>query len=140
MIYDISIIIPFLNEEQNIEYLASQLTKYIKTLHHIRTEVIFIDDGSTDNSLYRLKNYNHPYDVRIIKLSRNYGSHTALRAGIYHANSEYITFMYADLQDPLDLVLKLYQKCCEGYDIVWASGKIFPEVLSRTWDLFYTRN
>lgn len=149
MNYSISIIIPFLNESKNIPVLVSELNKYIPTLNTGNIEVIFVDDGSTDNSLEILKNLNFiSYDVRIIKLSRNFGSHSALQAGILNSNGDFITFMYADLQDPLDLISKLYKEIEKGNDIVWAerlntqSGiieKIFSRLYAKLMQKFVIR-
>src|SRR4030065_2595121 len=124
MNYNVSIIIPFLNEKENIKNLVLELNNYIPTLKKGKVEVVFIDDGSTDNSLEVLKNLNFiSYDVRIIKLSRNFGTHAALQAGILNSNGNFITFMYADLQDPLDLISKLYKEIEKGNDIVWAERR-----------------
>lgn len=121
MSYNISVVIPFFNEKDNIKKMASDLNNYFSKLERISVEIIFVDDGSTDGSLEILEALNHKaYDVRIIKLSRNFGSHAALRAGVLNSNGEYVTFMYVDLQDPLDLIERLYKKSREGYDIVFA--------------------
>lgn len=119
--FDISVIIPFFNERENLDRLTSELNNYLSGLNEIKAEVIFVDDGSTDGSLEILQKLPHRfYSARIIKLSRNYGSHAALRAGIMHSNGEFIIFIFADLQDPLELIEKLYQKAKEGYNIVSA--------------------
>jgi len=120
--YDISILLPFLNEEENIPHVVAALHDFLHSLKDIKTEVIFIDDGSTDNSVNVLLNEikSKPLNSKLIKLSRNYGSHAALRAGIMHAGGKHITFYYADLQDPVKLVSDLYEKCKDQYDIVWA--------------------
>ena len=104
-------------------------------------EVIFVDDGSDDNSLEILKNQEHKfYQAKVISFSKNYGSHAALRAGILYSSGDYITFMYADLQDPLDLITRLYGKIQKGYDIVWAnrntvqgrwSEKVFSKLYAK---------
>jgi len=119
---DISILIPFLNESENIQFLVESLTDFCAKNNTLKIEVIFIDDGSKDNSCNLLKNATITnFEAKIIKLSQNYGSHAALRAGIFHAKGEYITFMYADLQDPLELVNQLYNEIqIENKEIVWA--------------------
>ena len=136
---DISIIIPFLNEEENLPGLVEELNKYISTLNDIKIEVIFVDDGSKDSSIEILEKLPHKYYTsRIIKLSRNFGSHAALRAGILHSAGEYITFMPADLQDPLELIGRLYDKSREGYDIVWAArGNVKSSFLERIFSELY---
>jgi glycosyltransferase involved in cell wall biosynthesis len=121
---DISLIIPLLNEQDNIERLVSALNTYLASLQGLKVEVLFVDDGSTDHSVERLKNAKHQaYTAQIIKLSKNFGSHAALRAGILQAAGQHVTFLPADLQDPLTLIEHLYHKSQEGYDIVWAARK-----------------
>lgn len=141
MNYSISIIIPFLNESKNIPILVSELNNYIPTLNIGNIEVIFVDDGSTDNSLEILKNLNFiSYDVRIIKLSRNFGSHSALQAGILNSNGDFTTFMYADLQDPLDLISKLYKEIGKGNDIVWAERRNTQSgIIEKTFSRLYAK-
>lgn len=116
----ISIIIPFLNEAENIERLTTSLDEFCGK-HKFVFEVLFVDDGSRDNSVELLKQfYPKNFFSKVIKLSQNYGSHAALRAGIQQATGNYITFVYADLQDPLELVLQMHEKCSKGSDITWA--------------------
>jgi len=132
MNYDISVIIPFLNEMENLDKLVEELNKYISTLKDKKVEVIFVDDGSTDGSSQKLQELQHiHYAPVIIRLSKNFGSHAALRAGILHAKGQCITFMPADLQDPLELIEQLYEKCREGNDIVWAARKHVKVSLSE---------
>jgi dolichol-phosphate mannosyltransferase len=65
---------------------------------------------------------NHKtYNAKMIRLSRNFGSHAALRAGIVHARGEHITFLYADLQDPIQNIATMHAQAIEGNDIVWAN-------------------
>lgn len=122
MEFDISVIVPFLNEKDNLERLVFELNNYFSSLVGLKVEVIFVDDGSEDGSLELLKKLDHvSYKARVIKLSKNFGSHSALRSGVMQAKSPFITFMYVDLQDPLDLILKMYNKCKMANDIVWAT-------------------
>lgn len=118
---DISLIIPFLNEADNISRLVSALNACLPSLKPT-VEVIFVDDGSTDPSVEQLQRAEYgDYAVKIISLSKNYGSHAALRAGILHSMGRRITFLPADLQDPVDLIGDLYRTSEQGYDIVWAA-------------------
>ncbi len=117
---DISIVIPFLNEEESIPLLVNSLNEYLKTLEQ-SFEVVFVDDGSTDDSIQVLKRSGHnSYRAKIVKLSKNYGSILALSAGIQNTSADLVTFQFADLQDPLELLPQLYSKYKEGNDIVWA--------------------
>ncbi len=138
---DIAIIIPIYNESENIPRLLTSLNKYISSLKKIKTEVIFVDDGSTDNSYNLLKIAIHQtYSAKIIKLSKNFGSHAAFRAGIYYTNSNYTTFLNADLQNPIKIVGKLYNRCQEGFDIVIATRKkVTKDWWNRIWSFTYVK-
>ena len=96
----IAIIVPFLNEEDGIARLVVELNALVRANDAYRFEIVYVDDGSDDDSVARVLAAKHDYFFRLIKLSRNFGSHAALRAGIQHATSGLITFLYADLQDP----------------------------------------
>jgi glycosyltransferase involved in cell wall biosynthesis len=118
----ISVIIPVFNEEENIDHLVYELSAYFQKETRYSTEVIFVNDGSSDRTMDKLKRAaHHAYTHKIISFSRNFGSHAALRAGILRAKGDYITFMYADLQDPLMLLSQLYDEMeSKGVDITWA--------------------
>ncbi len=119
---DITIIIPFLNEEENIPALGSALVEYIESNSSLQYEVVLVNDGSTDNSLATIIRSQFPHKTKLINLSQNFGSHAALRAGIQQASGSYITFIYADLQDPLYLIGEMYQMATQSKkDIVWAT-------------------
>jgi len=117
----VSVIIPIYNEYEGIPFLVENLNTFFGEHPQLLPEVIFVNDGSKDRSDQRLQELIHStYKAKIISLSRNFGSHAALRAGISIASGELICFNYADLQDPLDLILKLEEKIKEGKDIIWA--------------------
>ncbi len=121
---DISVVIPFYNEEENLPHLVHELNAHLSRFNDKKIEVIFVDDGSTDNSMQQIIDSKHTsYKSRIIKLSKNFGSHSAIRAGITQARGEYVVMISADLQDPLSIIGKLYQKCFEGYDIAIGQRK-----------------
>ena len=143
----ISVIIPFLNESENMVHLCSELDRFLLSeRNNFSAEVIFADDGSTDNSVDMLKNQKHEnYSAKIIRLSKNYGSHAALRAGILHSTGDIVTFLYADLQDPPQLISEMFRRMEQGNDIVWAtrnrsdisfSEKLFSKVYARLMQRF----
>ncbi len=115
-------IIPVFNEEENVSHLVYELGSYFQKETRFSTEIIFVNDGSTDDTMSQLKKApHHSYTYKIISFSRNFGSHAALRAGIQRSEGDYITFIYADLQDPLTLVSRLYDEMKDkGVDITWA--------------------
>jgi len=142
----VSIIIPVLNEQENIDYLISQLNLYLEKNSNFNAEVIFVNDGSSDNTLSKLKHGKHvAYTTQIISFSKNFGSHAALRAGILKAKGDYITFMYADLQDPLELINQMFEDIIEkGTDICWAfrnhtKAAKTEKILSMTYAFFMRR-
>ncbi len=131
----VTVIIPFLNEEENIPSLTEALNSFFKTEKDFKAEVIFVDDGSTDNSVKLLKQEKHEfYQGRIISLSKNFGSHAALRAGILNSTGDYVTFMYADLQDPLSILKDMFVafQSDEKKEIIWASRRSTESGLAET--------
>jgi glycosyltransferase involved in cell wall biosynthesis len=115
----LSIIIPLFNEEGNLEPLYTRLTQVMQNLDK-SYEIIFIDDGSTDNS-FQILNRLHQKDecVKAIRFTRNFGQHVAIRAGLNYSKGDYVVLMDADLQDQPEEIVKLLDKIYEGYDIVY---------------------
>ena len=114
----VSVIIPLFEEEENINPLYSQLKSTLDDLNK-PYEIIFIDDGSKDNSFKVLKVLTQQDKaVKVLKFARNYGQTAALAAGFNHAQGDIFITMDADLQnDPQDIPY-LLEKMQQGYDIV----------------------
>ncbi len=114
----ISVVIPLLNEEGNITVLYESLVNVLTTIS-TDFEIIFVDDGSKDSSFEKITNISNQ-DNRVlgISLSRNFGHQVAITAGLEHSCGEVVITMDADMQHPPELILSLYQKYKEGYDIV----------------------
>src|SRR5689334_1580348 len=115
---DLSVFLPVFNEEDNIEQLNLKLTEALEGLGR-SYEVIYVDDGSSDRSLGKLREIaSRDSRVRVISLRRNYGQTAAMSAGIDHARGRILIPMDADLQnDPVD-IQRLLDKLDEGYDVV----------------------
>jgi glycosyltransferase involved in cell wall biosynthesis len=115
---EISILIPLLNEVENLELLYQQVHEALEELGK-PYEIIFVDDGSTDGSYELLcKLYEQDSRVRVIRFRRNFGQTAAFAAGFELASGDVIITLDADLQnDPKDIP-KLLEKLDEGYDIV----------------------
>ena len=120
---EVSVVVPLLDEQDNIGPLYEQITQTLGGEHSY--EIIFIDDGSVDESFAVLEKL-HKADakVRIIRFRRNFGQTAALAAGFAHARGEIIIAMDADLQnDPADIP-KMIAKLNEGFDVVSGWRKI----------------
>ena len=115
---ELSLFLPVLDEEENLRPMHAKIAAALDALGKT-AEVIYVDDGSTDNSLSILKEIAASDDrVRVISLRRNYGQTAAMSAGIDAAKGEILIPMDADLQnDPAD-IKRLLQKLDEGYDVV----------------------
>lgn len=120
---DISVVVPFFNEEENMRRLGQELISFTHCHKNIVFEVVLVNDGSTDKSVNAILSNPFPEGTKLISLSQNFGSHAALRAGISKASGRYITFLYADLQDPVDNIIRLYEKASKGKNITWAFRK-----------------
>lgn len=114
---ELSVIVPIYNEEDNIVLLVERIKSSLP--HKKEAEIIFIDDGSTDNSYLLLKKIAaENAEVKVIRFARNTGQTAAMQAGIDHASGELLVFMDGDLQnDPSDIA-RLLDKLDEGYDVV----------------------
>jgi glycosyltransferase involved in cell wall biosynthesis len=115
---DLSLIIPVLNEEENILLLHEHLKRVLSELH-FSYEVIYVDDGSTDSTPILLQSLvAHDSQVKVVQLRRNFGQTAAMSAGVDHSTGEVLIFMDGDLQnDPVDIP-RLLAKLDEGYDVV----------------------
>jgi dolichol-phosphate mannosyltransferase len=135
----LSVIIPIYNEFESIPLLVDSLNEFFQEHSEYKAEVIFVNDGSRDQSVARLVEANHThYNARLISFSKNFGSHAALRAGINMARGELICFNYADLQDPLENILTMHDKAMEGNDIIWASREaVRVSFTERLFSRFY---
>jgi glycosyltransferase involved in cell wall biosynthesis len=115
---EISVFLPVYNEEPNLPPLHAKLNEALSKLGR-SAEIVFVDDGSTDDSLKVLREIAAKDDrVRVVALKRNYGQTAAMAAGIDAARGQVLIPMDADLQnDPADIV-RLLEKLDEGYDVV----------------------
>lgn len=116
----VSIIIPIYNEEENIPELYHRLQSVIEQVDG-EAELIFIDDGSRDNSLNLIREiFERDYRIKYISLARNFGHQIAVTAGLNNVRGKAVVVMDADLQDPPELVLPMIEKWRQGYQVVYA--------------------
>jgi Glycosyltransferases involved in cell wall biogenesis len=114
----IAIVIPVYNEKENLPTLMQRLIAVMQSLGK-SYQIIFIDDGSSDNSLEILKEFSQKPSVKIVELTRNYGQHAAILAGFSVSSAEIVITMDADLQNPPEEIPNLVKVMEEGnYDVV----------------------
>ncbi|MBM3213050.1 glycosyltransferase family 2 protein [Candidatus Poribacteria bacterium] len=115
---DLSIVLPILNEEKNLEELHSRLATTLDKLS-LNYEIIAVDDGSTDNSFQILKQISERDSrLKVIRFRRNFGQTAALSAGFHYSKAPVIITLDADLQNDPDDIPRLLDKLNEGYDVV----------------------
>ena len=148
----ITIIIPFLNEEENLPIIYSRCEN-ISNKITIPFEYLFIDDGSSDKSLQVVKNLTLNNDhVKYIQFSRNFGHQKAITAGLKYCSGDAAIIIDADLQDPPEEIENLIYKWKQGFDVVHAVrskrkgeprikkvfAHIFYRIMSRITDIHMT--
>ena len=117
----ISIIAPFFNEEESLPIFLEEVLNIVEEHAEYNFEIIFIDDGSTDNSLVFLKEKaKENKNIIVLELSRNFGKEAALTAGIDMAVGSAIIPIDVDLQDPPILIKKMIKQWESGSDVVLA--------------------
>ena len=115
---DCSIVASVFNEEESVMMFYKSLSETLVSLQ-INYEIIFVNDGSADNSLSILKNIAASDNtVKIIDFSRNFGQEAAMIAGIDHACGKAVICMDSDLQHPPDMIPAMLQKKNEGFDVI----------------------
>jgi len=140
-----SIVIPVYNEVQSLQELLESVELVMSSFDE-SYEVVFIDDGSTDGTLEKLKSLSHTHDrVRVFSFRRNFGKSPALLCGFQKAAGQYILTMDADLQDDPANLRKMYEQLiAEGADIVsgWRKDRrdnLLKIAFSRIFNRFMVR-
>ena len=135
----VSIIVPIYYNELNIPHLYEQMKEKILSRTDFEAEIVCVDDGSKDGSYKALLELREKDDrFKVVKLSRNFGSHTAILAGFAHATGDCMTMVAADLQEPLEIIIEMYEKWKQGKKVVIAVRKdredgFFQKLFSNTY-------
>ena len=125
----LSVVIPVLNEESLIQELIKRVTLNCEKIT-TDYEVLIVDDGSIDNTWSKILDASKlDKKIKGLKLSRNFGHHYALTAGLHETVGDWVVVMDGDLQDRPEVIPDLYQKSQEGYDVVFVSRMNRPERL-----------
>lgn len=130
---DISVVIPLFNEEESLHELTLWIKKVMEE-NSFSFEIIYVDDGSNDNSWKKIKELSaNNKEIVAIKFRRNYGKSAGLNEGFRYAKGDVVITMDADLQDSPDEIPELYRMIMkEGYDLVSGWKKIRHDPLSKT--------
>ena len=117
----LSVIVPCYNEEENVPYFYEEFLKNKDFFDKegIDFEIIYVDDGSKDNTASKVKELREKDErVRLLSFSRNFGKEAAMYAGLRKSKGDYVAIMDADLQDPPSLIPEMFGYIKEGYDSV----------------------
>ena len=137
----VSMIIPCYNEEGNVKLFYSEAVKAYKDQNY-KLELVFIDDGSKDNTLKILKDLIKEQDceIKVLSFSRNFGKEAAIYAGLNNVDGDYTVIIDADLQQPPELTIKMANILDENeYDCVcyYQEERIENKLLSKIKNVFY---
>lgn len=119
----ISVVTPVYNEAENLPLFYQELTALARTIDY-KIELIFVDDGSADDSVAVIENLGHDkqkagnVSVKLVKLSRNFGKEIATTAGIESALGDAVIILDADLQHPIDIIPKFIEQWQQGDEVV----------------------
>ena len=142
MLNKLSIVVPCYNEQETIYPFLEATQKVEQQMKdQLIFDYIFVNDGSKDDTLTILRDVAKRFDnVHYLSFSRNFGKEAGLLAGLVAADGDLVTVMDADLQDPPELLIDMYQKILEGYDVVGtrrADRKGEPVIRSFFSKMFY---
>lgn len=137
----VSIVIPAYNEDGNLEVIRKAIDATFATLPHYQYEIIFINDGSRDNTQSVLEGLALDFsEVKYVEFSRNFGHQNAVKAGLDLANGNVVISMDADMQHPPRLIPEMLKKWEEGFDIVYTIREYSKNITvfkRKTSDFFY---
>jgi glycosyltransferase involved in cell wall biosynthesis len=139
----ISIIVPCYNEEEALPLFLERTDSVIDRISDIQTEYLFVDDGSSDKTLDILRSWSAKReDIHYLSFSRNFGKEAAMLAGLEHSTGTYTVIMDADLQDPPEMIVDMYDILSKDMTIDCVAAKRVnrdgePPVRSFFADAFY---
>lgn len=120
----LSLVVPVYFEQECIEQYLKETIPALNGLKNYEWEIVFIDDGSTDNTVDIIKSVaKDETRIKLIEFSYNHGKQAAVSAGIKHASGDYLLYMDPDLQDPPDEIVNFVNEIEKGYDLVFGVRK-----------------
>lgn len=116
----LSVVVPVFNESAVIRAFYVRATRALEAIPGFEFELIFVDDGSRDDSYAQLTELAaHDPRVRVVKFSRNFGHQIAITAGLDYASGDCVVFIDADLQDPPEVIAQMVEQWRAGYEVVY---------------------
>jgi dolichol-phosphate mannosyltransferase len=132
----VTIITPVFNEEASLEAYRAEVSRCLLSSPDVDYEVLFVDDGSTDRSWEIIERFcGESSHFRGLRLSRNFGSHPAITAGIDHTSGDAVATLACDLQDPPETIREFVDKWRAGAQIVWGRRRTRAEKRLRVWTI-----
>lgn len=131
----LSIVVPVYYNEQNLPETIPQLLALADRLPGLQLELVFVDDGSGDRSLEILLDFQRQYPncIKVVKLTRNFGSMSAIQAGLKVASGSCVGMIAADLQDPPELFIEMVEHWQKGTKAVLAVRQEREDPAVQTW-------
>lgn len=115
----VSVVVPCFNEQEALRDTNQRLATVLEQTH-LRFEIIYVDDGSSDSTPDILRELAARDErIRVVRFSRNFGHQMAITAGLEHAAGDAVAVIDADLQDPPEMILEFVQKWMDGYDVAY---------------------
>ena len=114
----ISFVFSFRNEEKNLKNLIQRIDKAVKKTKTWDYELVFVNDDSADNSEKVLLDLQNEHKIKIVNMSRRFGTNPCVLAGFENSSGDCIIYMDSDLQDPPELITELIKQHEKGFDIV----------------------
>lgn len=116
---NLSLVVPVFNEAETVDLFINRTSEVFRGESLLHLEIVFVNDGSTDDTLERLvRRQKRDPRLKIVDLSRNFGKEAALTAGLQLAKGQVVVPIDVDLQDPPELIFKMISKWREGYEVV----------------------
>jgi glycosyltransferase involved in cell wall biosynthesis len=120
----LSLVIPMYNEEAVVPFLRSAVAQLVSESAG-ETEVVLVNDGSTDSTLGQIVEWaKQDARVKVVNFSRNFGHQIALTAGLDYATGDAVVTLDADLQHPLNVIHRMIERYCQGYDVIYGQRKV----------------
>lgn len=142
----LSLVVPALNEADNVAGLLRRVDEMVDQVPDLAVELVVVDDGSSDDTVARLLAAGpQRFDLRVTRLARNFGSHAAISAGLRDSRGDCAIVLGADAQEPTTLVAEFVSLWRQGNDVVWGVRRsrvrrgLLSEAASRTFSFLFAR-